>query len=168
MTLADIAAALGIAGTGLSAIKTGTEIIQGAKELVSGKDPDLLALKQKLSDLYDELIIAKKAQMTMQDTLLKLQDEAKQAEAFDAEAHRYVMTRTSQGATIYSLRPDEARGEPLHDLCPNCFQNKKKSMLQPVAMNTLGCNICGGTFLKPDGQQHVFLGPVGRRSFDPI
>jgi hypothetical protein len=173
MTLSDIGAIIGMAGTGATALKTGTEFLQGAKELLSRKDPDLLALKQLISDVYDELIIAKKAQMAQQDALMELQNQLKKSDAFQAEKARYTLTKTELGGFVYALKPGDNGGEPAHDLCVSCFQDEVKSVLQPVDFNTLGCPRCGSKVLKPDGRSEVRFGrletgwdvldPYGRR-----
>lgn len=167
MNLSDIANLVGLAGTATAALKTGTETVQSVKELVSRKDPDLLALKKLVCDLYEELIVAKKAQMLQQEALVDLQRQAKKAKAFQAEKPRYVLTRTELGGILYALRPEEARGEAPHDLCPGCFQDEVKSVLQPVDHNTLGCSRCATRVFKPDGRgSGILIGRVNRPDVD--
>lgn len=150
MSLADITSLIGLAGATGGAIKTVAEGVQAAKEMVSRKDPDLVALKKLISDLYDELIVAKKTQMLQQDALMELRDKTKKSEAFQAEKLRYALTRTEMGGMIYALRPEDARGEPPHDLCATCFQDEIKSVLQRVEFNTLECKRCQTRAFKPD------------------
>lgn len=148
---------------GVTGFVTGaTAAVKGIVEMTKKPAPDVSEIKRLAIEVIDQLLEAKAAQMTMQDALMKLQDEQKKRDRFQAEAHRYALTRTDLGAMVYSLKPDEARGEPPHDLCATCFEDQIKSVLQPVKSNTLGCNRCGGTFLKPDGRDSGIMFAPGR------
>ncbi len=84
-----------------------------------------------------------------------------------AEAVRYLLTRTEQGSLVYELDDRKAEGEPAHCICATCYQQKIKSILQPVAHNTLLCGQCGGKFFKPDGRgSGIMVAPVRHRGLD--
>ena len=167
MNLKDIAVLVGLAEPGTTALKTTTEVIKNVKDLVAKPDPDVGALKKQIADLHDEILTTKQAYMALYDALLDLQQKEKKAQRFKTEAERYVMTRTEMGSTVYSLRPEYARGDTPHDLCATCFELEMKSILQPTARNTLSCGRCGGTFYKPDGQgSGIMVGRVRRPDFD--
>lgn len=167
MNLKDIVALIGLAEPGMATLKTATEALQNAKALIAEPDPDIGAMKQQIAELYEEIVVTKQAYVPLYDALLDLQHKEKKAQRFWAESERYAMTRTELGSTIYSLRPEHARGDPPHDLCATCFEQEVKSVLQPTARNTLTCRTCGGTFYKPDGQgSGILLGQVRRRDFD--
>ncbi|NTT88586.1 hypothetical protein [Tabrizicola fusiformis] len=142
-------------GEGATGLLTGsTSAIKGVMDLVRKPNPDLSEIKALAAEAIDKLLEAKTAQMAMQDALLKLQDEQKKRDRFQAEAQRYVLTKTDMGGFVYALRPDQARGEQEHYLCTSCFEAEVKSMLQPVNFNTLGCTRCGEKVFKSDGRDN--------------
>lgn len=167
MSLLDIGSLIGLAGTGAAALKTGTEIAQNVQGIIAGKNPDLLALKQQISDLYDELIVAKKAQMAQQEALVELQHNLKKSDAFQAQKSNYALTKTDLGGFVYTLKLDKAGGDPPHDLCVSCFDQEKKSVLQPVGRNKLGCPSCKAEVFKSDGRgSGIMVGSVRHPGLD--
>lgn len=167
MKLKDIGALIGVAEPGIATLKVATETVQNIKALITKPNPDLHAMQKEIAALYEEIVVTKQAYVALYDALLELQQKEKKAQTFKAEAARYAMTKTELGSTVFSLRPAYAGDEPAHDLCATCFQNEVKSILQPVAHNTLKCGQCGGTFYKPDGQDSgIRIGGVRRPDFD--
>lgn len=65
-------------------------------------------------------------------------------EKWDSEASRYRLTELAPGIAVYALQPDQANGEPIHYICPNCFQNRKKSILHRPAVDRTNyvCDAC--------------------------
>ena len=54
-------------------------------------------------------------------------------ETWDAEKQRYELKPIgTQGVFAYSLKPEHENGEPPHWICPDCYQDRKKSILQTV------------------------------------
>ena len=57
------------------------------------------------------------------------------------------------GATLaYELKPDCVNGEPVHRICPACYQKDRKSLLQPTgrvfsAQAQWHCPECKADFL---------------------
>lgn len=162
MSLKRIAALIGLAEPTVAAIKTMTETAVAARDLIASPDSDVTALKQQIIALREENLTTKQAYLTLYNALLDLQQKEKESENFQAEAARYAMTRTEQGSTIYSLKPEHARGETPHDLCTACFNQEIKSVLQPVAHNTLKCSRCSSTYFKPDERGSGIMIASGR------
>lgn len=155
-------------GTSLIGLAKGaTDAAHGLKALVEKPDVDATAAKNLISDLLDRLIRLQAEQIAMQGTILELREEQHRVDKFQAEAVRYVLTRTEQNSLVYELDPAKANGEPAHCICAACYEKQIKSILQPVARNTLTCGRCGGTFYKPDGQgSGIMIGRVRRPDFD--
>ena len=167
MDLATITTLGGLIGGSLSGVKTGTEIAEKIRELVSKPDVDVTATKQLTSKLLDRLIELQSDHIAMQSALAEIMAQQHRAERFQAEAGRYALQRTDLGAVVYELKPTDTRGEPPHCICATCYDQQIKSVLQPVERNTLGCHRCGGRFLKSDGQgSGIMVGRVRRRDFD--
>ena len=58
-------------------------------------------------------------------------------EKWDSEASRYELKEIASGIVVYVLKSDNAHGEPSHWLCPACFQESKKSILQKPRVDYL-------------------------------
>jgi hypothetical protein len=59
-----------------------------------------------------------------------LKEEVTGLKAWGADKERYEMQRVEPGVILYSLRPARADGEPIHQLCANCYDRGDKSKLQ--------------------------------------
>ena len=150
-------------GDGATKLVTGTAAaVKSLVDLTRKPNPDLTEIKALAIDALDKLLEAKAAQMQQQDKLMELEDKLRKQDRFLQEAQRYALAKTDLGGLVYTLKPDDARGEPAHDLCAACFDREVKSVLQPVDFNTLGCPTCGGKVLKPDGRSAVMVGPTSR------
>jgi polyhydroxyalkanoate synthesis regulator phasin len=161
-------AALVATGASLVGLAKGaTDTAQGIKDLVEKPDVDTAAAKNLVSDLLDRLIKLQAEQIAMQGAILQLREEQRRIDKFEAEAVRYILTRTEQNSLVYELDPSQANGQPTHCICATCYEKQIKSILQPSARNTLTCAQCGGTFYKPDGSDiGILIGKVRRPDFD--
>lgn len=163
---------LSMALAGLKAASGGvadaTSLVEHIKKAFSAPEVDVTEAKQLSLELLNILIDTKTAQMTIQDQLLALQQELQKQDRFTTQAARYELTQTDMGATIYTLKEDDETGDASHDICADCFEDAIKSHLQPVAHNTLGCNRCGGKFLKKDGRSSGIMSVPSRRGLGNI
>ena len=167
MDLPTIVSLAGLVGTSMTGLKTTTEIAQNIKGLVGKPDADVTATKQLVSELLDRLIQLQTEHVAMQRAIADVLEEQRRTDQFQAETERYALKRTELGALVYELKDVDASGEAAHCICATCYEKQVKSILQPVGRNTLGCNICGGRFLKPDGQSSgIMVASTRRRDFD--
>ncbi len=63
----------------------------------------------------------------------RLKKEIVDLKNWDEEASRYQLSQVGQyeGSVAYVLKEEYADTAPAHKLCPNCYDEKRKSMLQP-------------------------------------
>ncbi len=163
----DLEAIMTLAGGAIGITKGATEIAQNVRGLIGKPDADPEATKKLVSELLDRLIRLQTEQLAMQSAILDFQQEQRRIERFQAEADRYELKRTEQGSLIYELKQSQANSDPSHCICATCYEKQIKSILQPVAHNTLSCGTCGGTFYKPDGQGiGILVAPRRRTDFD--
>lgn len=165
--LENIPALIGIAASTIGLAKGATEVAENIKGLVDKPGGDNEGAKRLASDLLDRLLRLQMQQLALQDALRNLQEEQRRIDRFQAEAVRYVLTQTEQGSFLYELDPGHANGEPAHCICATCYEKRIKSILQPVAHNTLTCGVCNGRFYRPDGRgSGIMIGRVIRRDTD--
>lgn len=118
----------GDAGTATSKIANAISTVQGLfKKSEAGADADI---KLALSDLTLQVANAQMANADLKLKLTALQDELRQAQAFKSDLDRYALWETPTGSVVYRLEKEKREAEPLHYLCPNCIEAKRKSILQ--------------------------------------
>jgi len=61
-----------------------------------------------------------------------------QLDAWERERQRYELKEFPAGTLAYSLKADDQAGEPRHHICPACYQEGRKSILQATARHSGG------------------------------
>jgi hypothetical protein len=95
-------------------------------------------------------IQANSAHSNLIDRVRQLGAQIAQMETWSAEKQRYELNALSPGAFAYALKADASGTEPAHYICQNCYETRKKSILQfkPSAMvevgipSTFNCKAC--------------------------
>lgn len=127
-TLNSAVGLAGDAGTATGNIARAIQTVQGLfQKSQAGADADI---KLALSDLTLQVANAQMANAELKLQLTALQDELRQAQALKSDLDRYELWETPTGAVVHRLKEAMNNGEPLHYLCPNCVQEKRKSILQ--------------------------------------
>lgn len=60
----------------------------------------------------------------------QLEKELMQLKGLNPDSESYQLSQVGPGAFAYALKPGARVGKPAHWLCPNCFSNGHKSILQ--------------------------------------
>ena len=118
--------------------KTFIPLIQEAKS--KGLDSQYAAeLNGKITDMQFALIDAQSDALASQEAQSKqsarireLEQTIAEFDNWEAEKARYRLVNASsnEGAFVYLLRGETAEDEPLHYICPKCYEGKIKSILQ--------------------------------------
>lgn len=112
-------------------------------------------VKAAISDLRDQLIDAQNAifqAQTEQSALVqhvrKLEEQLVRAKNWDAEKQRYELANPWDGAVVYALKESMSRGEPPHWICTSCYEDGRRSILNPHypknGQGMLMCTTCNG------------------------
>lgn len=127
-TLNSAVGLAGDAGTATGNIARAIQTVQGLfQKSQAGADADI---KLALSDLTLQVANAQMANADLKLQLTALQDELRQAQAFKSDLDRYELWETPTGSVVHRLKEAMNNGEPMHYLCPNCIESKRKSILQ--------------------------------------
>ncbi|MEI7589881.1 MAG: hypothetical protein WCJ49_00975 [Deltaproteobacteria bacterium] len=129
-----------------AALKQSLEIITGIKGLLpkadKGKSLDerISTPENIISDIRREMIRVQHDAQAMLDEKNELLKTIEGYKNWRSEAKRYVLTEIGPGVFVYSLIQSAKRGtkEPPHHICPKCFQDCKKSILQTVIISEYG------------------------------
>jgi len=137
--LTETAAAIG-------SIKAAFDIAKGVQALQTTTD-----VKQAISDMLDQLLSARLQAVEAAESEAKLQAEIESLrntlatmKAWEEEAAKYALKEVAQGTYAFQRTEFE---DPRVWLCPNCFDDRRKSVLQTELisagrMTMLQCKRC--------------------------
>jgi len=136
---------------GLTAFSTMFGIAKSMKDM-----NDAVIRNQAVYDLTEQILAAQEKYAASVERIRDLEKQVAAFENWDAESKRYQMKDFGGGTIAYALKPAMANGEPSHNLCCKCHNNRKKGILQPGGINAyhqqmVKCSECGTDFVL--GQQ---------------
>ncbi len=117
----------------ISSIKLAVEISKSIINLrqVSGA-------KRELNELYEALLAANRSafeadahQAAMIEKIRNLKEELARIKAWEDQKPRYKLVSAWQGAVLYALKETYSSSEPPHWICTNCYEDGRKSILNP-------------------------------------
>lgn len=130
---------------GLGALKTALDIAQGMSNL--NKDAEF---NLRLIELQQKIIEAQQAAMQSNERQSSLQRQVDELRDAKADLSRYRLVDHGDETFVYELKDGDASGDPPHKICPRCFLNNKKSVLQFVRTHNgqrkYKCPECGEEF----------------------
>lgn len=110
---------------GYTALQAALGIAKGLKDI-----DDQVKLNAAIIELQQKILEAQAATTDARQQLQELEARLSDRNAWDAKAARYALKDYGGVTFAYELRQDQANGEPIHRLCPNCFEDKKRGILQ--------------------------------------
>jgi hypothetical protein len=118
-----------------SALKTVEDV--EVKQAIAG-------ILDSVIDLQSKLLATQSQYEALTEVKRQLERKIVEYEKWDADAARYKLQEVAMGIFVYVLQSDQAKGEPLHWLCPNCFQQRQKSILEKPGVDYLNykCHRC--------------------------
>src|SRR6516225_5243620 len=131
----------------LSPLKTASGLVQEAIQV-----RDTVKFGEVIIGLQAQILAAQQGAMSAAERMRELEAQVASFEAWDAEKQRYQLVDFGGGTFAYQLKQDETRGEPMHRLCPTCFEKRQRSILQSRGQNAFRqdmyeCLSCGGHFV---------------------
>jgi hypothetical protein len=125
MPVAEITAAI-------SSVKTATTIVKGLINL--SKD---VAVKQKAAELLGVILSLQNGLSSLRsdyDQLLEskrgVEKQLKEFYNWSETESRYKLEEVHTSIFVYSPKESKKRKQPIHWLCTNCWEDRKKSILQ--------------------------------------
>ena len=132
----------------LNPLKSATETALAAIKL-----RDTVKLHSALVEIHAKLVAANQLGVTLQETLMELQREnanlreaVQKRENWEIQANRYKLTDFGGGTFAYAYVETDDSAEPPHSICPRCFEQQKRSILQNRHSNHFVCPECSTEF----------------------
>lgn len=134
-------------------LKTASEITQGLLALktdaaVSSK---AVELNRVIADVQHQLFAAQTDYAALSGRIRELEADIVKFKNWEQEKQRYQLHPLAEGTLVYRVKPEMKDSEPVHDICPNCYEQGIKSILQKT-QKTAGHH----AFSCP-GCKHIFL-----------
>lgn len=137
MPLAEFSAAI-------SSVKATIAFVKGAKAAI-----DKMEIANQLSDICDRIIAAQSQTLALQtENLTLIQDKNDlnkkliEFESWKKTESEYDLTEICHKRFIYVSKKSAESAQPEHWLCPNCWQQKRKSILQGKPDRQYMCPAC--------------------------
>lgn len=129
---------------GLQAFKS---ILDSAKALADMHDEGVRL--RATNDLLRQINAAEQNYAAALDRVRALEAEIAEIKARKGDLERYELKGIGGGAAAYMLKPEARGAEPPHWLCPACYANGKKAILQRTVQTGHGhLYTCGGCSAK--------------------
>ncbi|WP_374348613.1 hypothetical protein [Chitinimonas sp.] len=134
-----------VALTAFNNLRQLTTALVSAKSEIDRQEA-AISFQNALLDLQGRIFESQTAQATLQERIAALESELARHKNWSKERDRYSLQEVETGAFVYRLKPEAANGEAVHNLCPQCFEDEVKSILQFLGKhgmrNKHGCNRC--------------------------
>lgn len=94
-------------------------------------------------ELQEQILAAQEAQTSAVQRIRELEARVASFETWEAEKERYQLSKLRGGLDVfaYSIKPEMQGTEPPHSICPDCYQQRTKSILQSVERYPGGCKV---------------------------
>lgn len=115
-------------------------------------------VNNKLIDLQGTVMEVQQENATLLQTVSDLKAELARVSDWNVQKAKYELK--AQGKVlVYAMKESVGSIEPPHSICPKCYQDSKKSILQPEKLfpggaDVLVCHVCDSDFYVT-GQPHL-------------
>ena len=103
-------------------------VFETIKKLSQTKDA--LAIGEIQMELTNRVIGIQQQYLTLAEEKRVLEAKLMQFENWKAEQQRYELKELQPGHFAYALKPDLEPTQPAHHICPSCYAQGQKSILQ--------------------------------------
>lgn len=134
--VAEISAAIG-------GVKGTVDLLKGmnaAAAAVALNDAKII-LQDAIFEAQAKLLAMQESQTTHLKRIDELEAEIASLKTWEREQQRYQLQEFPTGALAYVLKGDDPAGEPSHRVCPRCYQEGHKSILQTTSKHDGGENV---------------------------
>ncbi len=90
----------------------------------------MIDLNREIMSTQNSALAAYADQATLLEKIRSLESRVADLEAWEREKDRYKLKDFGCSTFAYALKPGMENGEPFHRICANCYQQRRKSILQ--------------------------------------
>ena len=139
-----------------------------AKRVRDQEDHEAVAeVQSEVASIQEELSRLQKRDSSMQQEIAYLKQTIVDMKNWEEEEQRYRLKSIAESAFVYSLKESHRVSEPPHWLCPQCFGERRKSILhrrripnpsrrRDLYLMNWDCNKCNLSLEIPRGEAPKF------------
>ena len=151
---------------GLGAFKAMFDLAKGLKDISDATARNAVAI-----ELQEGILTVQAQQAALVKRVGELEAEVGRFETWETEKQRYELTDFGGGTFAYALKKGVEPPEPEHRICPRCYENRQRSILQfqhqtATRRDVFQCPACEISY--SFGIQHPFEGGTVESDFDPF
>ena len=149
---------MGSISAAVTSLRAASEIVKTIASLHTAGEIQAKAveLNQKILDAQHQVFEANAAQSALLEQVRQLEAELTRAKDWEKQRERYKLVAPFPGCMVYALQKSHSDDEPPHYICPACFQQGRKSILQSrpgagsgIRFAHLKCTACALKALTP-------------------
>jgi Zn finger protein HypA/HybF involved in hydrogenase expression len=144
---------------GLSAIKPAFDMTKALKDI-----NDAAIRNAAVIELQEKLLSAREAQTALLERVSQLEKEVAGFEKWDAEKVKYDLQPVYADTFAYARKPDAGSSEPPHFICANCYEHRKKTILQRADAAHVFCPECKTKIRYESDEARRFQRPISPTS----
>ncbi len=110
----------------ISAFKTAFDIAKALRDM-----DDAVKRNAAVYDLWEKITAIQEQYTAAIEQVGALKAELARFEAWESEKQKYELHGLNRAGFAYVLKPAERGTQPPHGICPQCYENRIKSILQP-------------------------------------
>ena len=121
-----------IQGT-VSGFKLASDIAKSLLELktISEVQAKVVDLQSAILSAQNSALAANAHQTAMIEEIGSLKEEIARIKAWEEEKQRYKLISSWPGTLLYALKEESSASEPPHWICTKCYEEGRKSILNP-------------------------------------
>src|SRR4051794_3209565 len=123
--------------SGLGALKTALDMTRALKDINDATIRNAAAI-----ELQEKILSAREAQTALLERISELEKQVADFEKWDAEKENYQLANIYDDTLAYARKPDASGTVPPHHICANCYEDRKKKILQRVDAAHVMCPDC--------------------------
>jgi hypothetical protein len=131
---------VGEAIAGLGAIKSAFDLAKGLKDI-----NDAAVRNAAVIELQERILAAQQAQSALVERVSELEKRVAGFEKWETEKEKYKLEEVHPKNYAYAIKESARGSEPSHLICATCYENRKRTILQPSSAVHLSCPVCKTT-----------------------
>lgn len=123
---------------GLAALTRTKELLVAIKSISDQAKMDLalIEVREQIGILHDALSASREKIDSLSEEKRDLKKQLAEIDEWNAEKAKYQLTKIRDGLFLPSYTPPDGDPTPAHWACPNCFSQKRASILQKMHSHT--------------------------------
>lgn len=143
--------------SGLGALKTALDMTKALKDI-----SDATIRNSAVIDLQAKILSAREAQTELLNRIVELEKQVAAFETWETEKQNYQLVTISSDVVAYARKPDTLNAMAPHFLCTNCYEERKKRILQRVDSAHVACADCKVRLRFDSEEVKAFNRPIRR------